>query len=156
MTVISNPRSSYGQDLDYASETMGTVRTFRAGAAIGVGQIVQVAKATATVGGTTVDVLNVSAATADTQGLIGVAVTEALAAGDVVQVCVQGPCKVRAAEAADVVANAYFTAGTGGRVAAVSAANGDHALGFMLETTAGATDDELHFAWIQPSLVQIS
>jgi hypothetical protein len=150
---ISNPLGAYGQDADFAPSTQAVVKEFRSAAALGIGQIVKLVKGTATVADTTIDVLNVDVATANTDVAIGVVVKGSTGAGESVQVCTHGPAKVRAS-ATDVPIGTWFQPTTSGRAlsAAVGTVGTRTAVGITLEAT-GTTADALKFVYVNPSMI---
>lgn len=80
----------------------------------------------------------VGLATADTQNLLGIAQSEAAAAGEFVSICPLG--RSRAVAGAAVSAYARITSNGSGRV--VAAASGDVIIGYALEA-AGADGDSI-------------
>ena len=150
---ISNPLSAYGLDADDTPHAQAVVKEFRSAAALAVGQIVKLVKTTATVGGTTVDVLNVDVATALADTAIGIVVKGSTGAGESVQVCTHGPCKVQAS-GTSVADSTWFGATTGGRVVAVATGGtfGTKAVGITLEAN-GTTAGALKFVYVNPSLI---
>jgi hypothetical protein len=150
---ISNPLSSYGQDADATPHAQAVVKEFRSAAALSIGQIVKLVKTTAVVGGNTVDVLNVDVATANTDVAIGVVVKGSTAAGESVQVCTLGPCKVQAS-GTNVATGTWFQPTTGGQAltAAVGAVATRSAVGITLEAT-GTTAGDLKFVYVNPSMI---
>ena len=117
-----------------------------------IGQIVKLSKGTATVGGNTVDVLNVDAATALTDTAIGI-VVKGGNEGESVQVCTHGPCKVQSS-GTSVAADTWFGATTSGRAQTVATGGtfGTKAVGITLEAT-GTTAGALKFVYVNPSLI---
>ena len=150
---ISNPLSAYGQDADATPHAQAVVKEFRSAAALSIGQIVKLVKTTATVGGNTVDVLNVDVATANTDVAIGVVVKGSTGAGESVQVCTHGPAKVQSS-GTSVAAGTWFQPTTSGRAAdaAVGTVGTRTAVGITLEAT-GTTAGDLKFVYVNPSMI---
>lgn len=154
--VITNPRGAFQQDIDDSLNSLGESITMRAAGAISVGQIIKAVKTTAVVGGATVDVINADVATAQTDNVVGVAATAAIAAGDPVSVVVSGPAKVQAS-GSNVATDTGISAGASGQVAAatVGTFGTRKTLGFTLEAT-GATAGALKWVWVAPGLTYAS
>lgn len=150
---ISNPLAAYGQDADDTPHAQAVVKEFRSAAALSIGQIVKLVKTTATVGGNTVDVLNVDVATALTDTAIGIVVKGSTGAGESVQVCTHGPAKVQSS-GTSVAADTWFGATTSGRAQTVATGGtfGTKAVGITLEAT-GTTAGALKFVYVNPSLI---
>lgn len=153
---ISNPLSSYGQDAEFAPHAQAVVKEYRSAAALSIGQIVKLVKTTATVGGNTVDVLNVDVATANTDVAIGIVVKGSTGAGESVQVCTHGPARVLS-NTTDVPTGTWFVATTGGKpvTATTGALATRSVVGITLEAT-GTTADLLKFVYVNPCLLATS
>lgn len=137
MATITNAAGAYGQSA-VDGLAGATVREYVADAAVPVGTIVEV-----NLDGNTPKVKSVAAAG---NVIIGVAKTAATAAGQRIQVVVDGPAYVRASTTS-VATKTAFSANTSGQVTTASATLNQTIVGRTLEAT-GTTADALKLVWV--------
>lgn len=149
MSLLANPRSSYGQTA--TNTPVGAiVGEFVASGAVGVGQCVALSEASGA--------LTVAATGATTDNFVGVALNDAVA-GDVVRVVTHGPALARTTTGLTLGASATtrnFSGGANGRIVAVPTTLGHVVGGRVNADVTGKTTDTLVSVFVCPSMAYAS